>query len=160
MVTTGAAGGVAARANDESEVVDLAARVRGRVVAFYDGDCGLCDRLVVFMLRRDRSRRLLFAPLQGESAAALLPKEAAEIERLSTILVLAPDGRVLRRSRAVAFLLRQLRRGWPVVGVLLSMIPVTLADGAYDWVARRRQRFFPTRQCPVLPPEQRLRFLP
>ena len=45
----------------------------GRHVVFYDGVCGLCDRTVRFLLRRDRRDRLRFAPLQGEVARKLLP---------------------------------------------------------------------------------------
>lgn len=143
--------------------LSVASTVRGHAVVFYDGACGLCDRVVAFALRRDRHQRLLFAPLQGASAASLLPPllpgAAGAESLLSTVLVLTPEGRLLRRARAVAYLLRQLSLAWPIAGVLLAMIPVTLADGVYDWVARHRHRFFPKLECPLMTPGQRRRFL-
>jgi predicted DCC family thiol-disulfide oxidoreductase YuxK len=39
-------------------------------VVLYDGTCGLCHRSVRWLMKRDR-RRLWYAPLQGETAAAL-----------------------------------------------------------------------------------------
>jgi predicted DCC family thiol-disulfide oxidoreductase YuxK len=34
-------------------------------VLFFDGECGLCNRVVRLMLRLDRRGRLRYAPLQG-----------------------------------------------------------------------------------------------
>ena len=47
----------------------LVAPVVEHPIVFYDGDCGLCDRFVRWMLRRDRGHHYRFAPLQGETAA-------------------------------------------------------------------------------------------
>ena len=40
-------------------------------LVLFDGVCGFCDRLVGFLIERDAAERLRFAPLQGETAAAL-----------------------------------------------------------------------------------------
>ena len=40
-------------------------------VLFFDGECGLCHRSVAWFQRHDRRRVFRYAPLQGETYAAL-----------------------------------------------------------------------------------------
>ena len=35
-------------------------------IVFYDGDCGLCNRVVQFILRNERNQKLVFCALQSE----------------------------------------------------------------------------------------------
>ena len=37
-------------------------------IVFYDGDCGLCNRFVLFLLKRDHRKVFRFAPLNGKMA--------------------------------------------------------------------------------------------
>lgn len=41
-------------------------------LVFYDGECGLCDRVVQTLLKVDTHERFVFAPLQGKTAEKLL----------------------------------------------------------------------------------------
>ena len=41
-------------------------------LVLYDGVCGLCNRLVAFLLRHDRNDQFRFAPLQSELAQKFL----------------------------------------------------------------------------------------
>jgi predicted DCC family thiol-disulfide oxidoreductase YuxK len=43
-----------------------------RHLLLFDGECGLCDRTVQLVLRRDRARRFDFAALQSSEAATML----------------------------------------------------------------------------------------
>jgi predicted DCC family thiol-disulfide oxidoreductase YuxK len=110
---------------------------RGTIV-FFDGACGLCNRLVDLLLRLDRRRRLRFAPLQGATARARLPQEAAG----GDALVVLADGVVHRESGAVAVILGQLGGAWRILGEGLRLVPGPVRDGVYRWVGRRRYRWF------------------
>lgn len=131
----------------------------GRNVVFFDGTCGVCDRLVAFALKRDRRRRLFFAPLQGSTARALLPPSVLAGDLLSTVLVLTEGRVLLSRSRAVRYLLRQLGRGWFVLGVLMALVPVAIGDAAYGLFARHRHRFLGPPRCGLLAPADRIQLL-
>ena len=52
-------------------MLDPKPSVHGLHLVLYDGECGLCDRGVRFLLPRDRARVLTFAPLQGTTAERL-----------------------------------------------------------------------------------------
>lgn len=120
---------------------------------YYDGECGLCQRAVRFVLAEDPDgRRFRFAPLQGERFARDF--EPALRARLpDSIVVHTADGRVLVRSDAVVHLLQRLGGVWRVLGTLLALVPRPLRDLAYDAIARVRTRLFaaPKVLCPLGP---------
>ena len=133
-------------------------------VVFYDGVCGLCDRFVRFLLRRDRQRRMLFAPLQGTLARAVLVPRGLNPSDLDTVYAVAdwqrPSERVVARSRAVLHALGQLDGVWPVLARIALLVPAPVADAAYRLVAKIRYRAFGRLEsCPIPPPEWRDRFL-
>ena len=130
-----------------------------RHVLFYDGVCGLCDRLVQFVLRRDRHGRFQFAPLQGETAAATLARFGKDPRDLDTVYVLTDDGRLLRKARAILFTLRALGLPWSLL-TIFSILPTVILDWFYDRVANNRYRMFGKRDVCELPSgETRSRFL-
>jgi predicted DCC family thiol-disulfide oxidoreductase YuxK len=128
-------------------------------VVFYDGVCGLCDRFVSFIVRRDRRRRFRFATLQGALAARTLAPRGVDVAELDTVYVLTGDQRLLRRSRAVLFVLAQLGGLWWVLS-WGRVVPAVIADRLYDLVASVRYRVFGKREaCRVPSAEERALFL-
>jgi len=133
-------------------------------VVFYDGECGLCSRLVQFLLPRDRRARLRFATLQGALATRLLPRYGKDPLDLDTVCVLAdsktPRERVLSRSAAVLYAVGELGGIWTPLARIGSVVPSALADRAYTFVARRRYRLFGRLEsCTIPRPEWRDRFI-
>lgn len=133
-------------------------------VVFYDGVCGLCDHFLRFLIRRDRRQRLAFAPLQGTLAQTVLVPRGIVPSDLDSIYVIAdwrtPSERLLTRSRAMVQLLVQLGGVWRLAARGASVLPASLADRVYDFVAARRYRTFGRFDtCPIPPPEWRDRFL-
>lgn len=129
----------------------------------YDGVCGLCDRLNRFVLARDRRDRIVFAPLQGSVARAILARHGRDATALDTVYVVAdlegPAERVLSRARAVLFLLESLGGIWGLARVV-ERLPSRWLDGAYDLVAGRRYRWFGRSEACIVPPAgHRAKFL-
>ena len=133
-------------------------------LVFYDGVCGLCDRLVRFLLARDRRGTFRFAQLQGELARRELEPRGFDPTDLETVIVIANwgtrDARVLARSRAVLHALVQLGGVWRWLARAGGVMPTAVADAAYRGGARIRYRVFGRFEaCPVPRPEWRTRFL-
>jgi predicted DCC family thiol-disulfide oxidoreductase YuxK len=129
---------------------------------FYDGTCGLCHRLVRFLLAEDpRGERFRLSPLQGETLERLAGA-AARASLPDSVVVRTADGRMLVRSRATFHLLARLGGAWRALAALGSLVPRPIGDAAYDGVARIRHRLFrrPETACPLLPPELAKRFDP
>jgi predicted DCC family thiol-disulfide oxidoreductase YuxK len=133
-------------------------------ILFYDGVCGLCNRLVQFTLRHDRRDVFRFLPLQSARAEKILKRHGASAAELDTFYVVAAPGRpnehLFARSDAVAYVLRELGAGWKFVAVLWKLLPRGLRDGLYNLVARHRYQIFGRLDaCPLPDPRVRHKFL-
>jgi predicted DCC family thiol-disulfide oxidoreductase YuxK len=126
-------------------------------VAFFDGVCNLCNGTVNFLIDRDRRGRLRFAPLQGSTFAEVALRRP-ELRGVDSF-VLKEGGRVHVRSAAAVRILMALGGPWRLAGALLA-VPRPLRDRLYDFVARRRYRWFGrSESCRMPTPELRARFL-
>jgi predicted DCC family thiol-disulfide oxidoreductase YuxK len=136
--------------------------VPAQEILFYDGGCGLCHRAVRFVLAFDRDGRAFrFAPLGGATFLERVPE--AERSGLPDSLVLrTEEGALLTRSAAVLHVLRRLGGFFRLLAALGGIVPGVLRDALYDFVARVRFRLFarPDDVCPLVPRDQRARFLP
>lgn len=127
-------------------------------VVFFDGVCGLCNRFVDFLIRRDRGGLFKLSPIQGELALRSL-EENLRAEQAQSIILKDEQG-LHQGSTAVLRILARLGGAWGVVS-WLQAVPKFLRDPLYYWVARHRYRFFGKRQTCRLPTrEECSRFLP
>lgn len=133
-----------------------------RHILFFDGVCGFCDRMVRFVMDRDRERRFCFAPLQGDFARGELARFHRDAAAVDTLYVLAnhrrADELLLWKSRAVLFLLRELGWPWSLAGAA-GCLPAAALDAAYDAFARMRYRVFgrlPSCRVPTTQERERL----
>jgi predicted DCC family thiol-disulfide oxidoreductase YuxK len=128
-------------------------------IVLYDGTCGLCSKSVRFILRHERDHELMFAPLQGETAADLRAKFPRIPHTLESV-VLVDGERAHLRSKAFLHVARHLRAPWRW-GYAVRWIPGFLLDLGYRLIARVRYRIWGrVDQCDLPAPEQRARFLP
>lgn len=134
-------------------------------VLFYDGECGLCNAAVRFLLRIDRHARLRFAPLQGGTAQAYLKSKGLPTEDFDS-LIFVRDWAQRRhlppqfRTNAALSAIHTVGGLWRALTVL-RIVPRPLRDALYRLIARFRYRIFgPYRPSPLPRPEWAARFLP
>ena len=130
-------------------------------ILLYDGVCGLCNRLVQFVLKRDSSGHFRFASLQSDFASRILRQHGLDPNDLDTVyLVEEPGQRLTARSDAVISVLRELGGFWRAVAFLMRALPKSLRDWGYNIVAHNRYRIFGKHDSCLLPEEKyRHRFL-
>ena len=133
-------------------------------IILYDGVCGLCNRLVQFLLKHDREGRLRFASLQSEFAAKVLGRHGIDPKDLDTVHVVENydqlDERVLQRSDAILRAGRELGGFYGASSTIARVVPRPLRDLVYRLVATNRYRVFGKYDACMLPdPSQRSRFL-
>ncbi|HET6836627.1 MAG TPA: DCC1-like thiol-disulfide oxidoreductase family protein [Gemmatimonadales bacterium] len=112
-------------------------------VLLFDGDCGLCNRIVRLVLRADRNGSLRFASLQGDFARGvrLRHPELTGVDSMAWVEWHGEHERVLVRSEAVLRLAGYLGHPWRLLSAG-RVVPRPLRDGLYDWVAGRRGNWF------------------
>jgi predicted DCC family thiol-disulfide oxidoreductase YuxK len=127
-------------------------------ILLYDGVCYLCNWLVRFALKRDARGRLRFSSLQSAKGQELLQAYGVSAGDLDTVWLIE-DGRIYDRSTCALRAVRYLRFPWPLFYGLI-IVPRSIRDALYDFVARRRYAWFGRMDsCPIPPPELRERFL-
>ena len=93
-------------------------------ILLYDGVCGLCNRLVQFILARDHEAIFRFAALQSTFAARILARHAINATDLDTVYLVLnyerPDESLLARSDAVIFILKRLSPAWRAAAFCLQ----------------------------------------
>lgn len=115
-----------------------------RKVLAVDGLCGLCDRLIGFLVRADTERALRFmvTPTLVDRAheAAVSPGRSPNDTDVEVLSYTRGD-RTLTGSTAVVRAIADMGGVWQVALALL-LVPRPLRDMAYGFVIRRRARFF------------------
>ena len=123
-------------------------------IVLYDGVCGLCNRLVQFVLKNDRNDVFRFASLQSKLAEEILVRHRLRSESLETVYVVLDYGlaeeRLLSRLNAVVYVLQQLGGPLTYVSALLRVLPAPVQNFLYGLVARNRYRVFGRYEtCPL-----------
>lgn len=128
-------------------------------IVFFDGVCGMCNQLVDAVLRADRKAIFRFAPVQGETARAMLPRQPNDPQAWS-MFYLDEEGRLHDQSEAALQVCRRLGGIYGLLGLGLA-VPRFLRDPIYRLIARNRYALFGKRAtCRIPTREERDRFLP
>jgi predicted DCC family thiol-disulfide oxidoreductase YuxK len=133
-------------------------------ILLYDGVCALCNRLVQFLLKRDKKGRLRFASLQSDLAANVLGRHGIDPKDLDTVYLVVnyeqPGERILNRSDAILRAGHELGGPWTTLAAIGRIVPRALRNLAYRFVASNRYRVFGKYEACMLPdPNQQDRFL-
>lgn len=128
-------------------------------LVLYDGTCGLCARSVRWILAHEGDRELRFAPLQGETAAAMRAKYPNIPTSIDTVVYV--DGeRAHLRSKAFLHMAKHFRGAWRWFHAFRWM-PGFLLDLGYRVIAALRYKLWgKVDSCELPSPENRARFMP
>lgn len=91
----------------------------------FDGDCGVCRRLVQLALAKDRNDRLRFSQYQTAQLDQLSPGLTRRMTSKSLYFI-RHDGRTFRGARAVFETMKRLSGIYGFLGVVLSIPPISL----------------------------------
>ena len=127
-----------------------------RLIVFYDGDCGFCNRSVAFILKKDRTKRIEFAAIQSEFTKSLFRDNGWPQPDLSTFYFYE-KGNKFEKSTGALKMAKYLK--FP--SVLLTffwIVPRFIRDAVYDSIAKHRRNL--SRDFCVMPSiEERKRFI-
>ena len=130
----------------------------GHPLVLYDGECGLCDRSVQFILSHDAKGVHRFATLQGQAGRRFL-KQAGLPEDYRGSVLLVDDAGVHSHSTAALRIMRRLD-GPAKLMSLGRVVPRPVRDLVYNFIARHRFQWFGHADACRLPsPDESARFL-
>ena len=127
-------------------------------ILLFDGVCNLCNGFVQWVIRRDEKALFRFAALQSDVGQHLLNRAGLSTEELSTV-VLYHENTFYTHSDVPLIVLKKLGPPSSIL-YIFRMVPKSLRDAVYNWVALNRYRWFGKKESCMIPtPELKSRFL-
>lgn len=126
-------------------------------IVFFDGDCGVCNFWVQWILERDKKDRFMFASLQSEFGQKFLSDRGLNTKIFNTIYLWSPDRYYLEKSKAILKISNLLGGIYKLSG-LGKIIPSFLNDKIYDIVSKNRMKLA-NQKCYLPTPHQRAKFI-
>ncbi len=127
-------------------------------VVLFDGVCNLCNGVVQFVIKRDKTGQFLFSSLQSDAGQQILKYYNLPTKDFDSF-VLIKNGELYTKSDAAILLYGSLGGVWSVFKIF-KWIPKGIRDAVYAIIARNRYNWFGQKEsCMVPTPELRARFL-
>jgi predicted DCC family thiol-disulfide oxidoreductase YuxK len=125
-------------------------------VLLFDGECGLCNRVVRGLLRADRGGRLRYGALQSTPAQAFLAKRGLSTQNFDSLIFVTDwahrdTAPFLERTAGATAALQVCGGFWRGLAMLMALVPAAWRDAAYRFIARTRYRWFGPWQPAPLP---------
>ena len=127
-------------------------------ILLFDGHCNLCNAWVHFIVKRDTEKIIRFASLQSKAGRQMLEKHKIEENYIESIVLFEEERFSVSSSAALRTL--SYFDGWERHLIFLSVVPRSLRDLVYRFIAKNRYKWFGRReQCMVPTVELSKRFL-
>ena len=126
-------------------------------IIFYDGECGLCNGGVQFILKYEKTNEIHFSTLQNNLGQSVLKYLNLSTTNLSTFIYFRKN-KYLTKSSAALYSLKDCK-SWVSILFLFIIIPKFLRDIVYDLVAKNRQKIFLVKHCVLPSKEKKKRFI-
>lgn len=124
--------------------------MKSKHLLFYDGECGLCDRCVQFVLKHDKNHFFMFAPLQGKTAKGALSDLSHEQKSIDSMILIenyqTKNQRIYLRGQAALRVFWHVGGAFSLLGVI-NFLPAFLYNWVYDIIAHYRHSVFPRESC-------------
>ncbi|KQS89317.1 DUF393 domain-containing protein [Chryseobacterium sp. Leaf394] len=127
-------------------------------IIFFDGDCGVCNFWVQWILQRDKKNQFMFASLQSDFGQKFLGERNLDKKQFNTLYLWKFGSYYLIKSKAIIKVL-DLLGGFYSIGSLIGKIfPTSLSDRLYDVISRNRMKIS-NQKCFLPTPDERKKFI-
>ena len=128
---------------------------RKKTIIVFDGICSLCNKFVLFVVKRDYNDHFRFISLQNPNLHKYLNSyNKIDANEANSILLINHEGIVKIKSEAIALIFCRLK-GLKSLNLILNLFPNKIRNLVYSLVAKHRYKIFgKTDQCSLI--EQKL----
>ncbi|WP_282054980.1 thiol-disulfide oxidoreductase DCC family protein [Maribacter luteus] len=128
-------------------------------IILFDGVCNLCNRTVQFVIKHDKKDEFRFATLQGEIGKQLVKERHIDTDTVDSIILIEPGIAYYTKSTAALKIGASFGGAWKLLNVL-DLIPSSLSNIVYDFVAHNRYKWYGKKDACMIPtPELKAKFL-
>ena len=109
----------------------------GKIIIVFDGFCVLCNKYVAWLAKKDVNKSVRFTDFNSN----FIKENYPSLKLGNTLYVISDDQQVLEKSKAVKYILEQLKIAF-LVRLCLHFSPVILSNFFYNLVASNRYNIF------------------
>ncbi len=125
-------------------------------IIFYDGECGMCNKFIDYLLRIDKKKLFYYSPLNGVKAKLLLPPSLIENP---TTVVFVKNEVIFLESNAVLEICKTLGGLWSIF-YFFKILPEFFRNKIYEQISKNRIVWFgKNKSCRILSQLEKLQFL-
>jgi predicted DCC family thiol-disulfide oxidoreductase YuxK len=124
-------------------------------IVFFDGECGVCNFLVQWILEKDKKDEFLFASLQSDFGQKFLTERGLETQQFNTLYLWKPQQYYLIKSKAILKITDILGGFYKLVS-LLGKSFTFFSNTIYDMVSKNRMKLSSQVLLARCPPEKEI----
>ena len=126
----------------------------------FDGVCNLCNSSVLYVIKRDKESKFLFAPLQSKIGETIINEFNIDTTQTDSILLFNPSKyNIYSKSTAALQIAKSLSFPTKILAVFLN-IPNLIRNWFYDYIAKNRYKWYGKKEfCMIPTPELKAKFL-
>ena len=134
--------------------------IDGKKIVLFDGVCNLCNGTVQYIIKRDKKDVFRFALLQSEMGQQFIKERNIDTSNIDSIILIEPNVAYYVRSDAAIEIANELGGFWGLLTIFKHIVPVSIRDGVYNFIAKNRYKWFGKKdQCMIPTPELKDKFL-
>jgi len=114
--------------------------VQHKHIVFFDGECGVCNFWVQWILEKDKNDEFMFASLQSEFGQRFLTQRGLETQQFNTLYLWKPQQYYLIKSKAVLKIASILGGFYKFLSFLGKIFPTFFSNTIYDLISKNRMK--------------------
>ena len=132
------------------EIIDLP---KNKKIILFDGVCNLCNSSVQYVIKHDKKDIFRFVSLQSEVGQKILKHIGISENSLDSIVLYEPGKAYYLKSNAALQVAKSLG-GIFTYSTLFKIIPTSLRDIIYDFIAKNRYKWYGKQESCMLPTKE------
>ena len=133
---------------------------KNKQLILFDGICNLCNSSVLYVIKRDKNEKFLFAPLESDIGNKIIQKFSIDTKETDSILLYNPlKDSLTYKSTAALLIAKEL--GFPTnILTLFLIVPKAIRNWVYNYIAKNRYKWYGKKESCMIPtPELKAKFI-
>jgi predicted DCC family thiol-disulfide oxidoreductase YuxK len=123
---------------------------KDKKIILFDGVCNLCESSVQFVVKYDTKDQFRFVALQSDLGQKIIQHIGINAKNIDSVILYQPGVAYYYKSNAALQIARNLG-GIFHLGTLFKIIPTTLRNTLYDYIAQNRYQWYGKKESCLTP---------
>ncbi|MES2806168.1 MAG: DCC1-like thiol-disulfide oxidoreductase family protein [Bacteroidota bacterium] len=126
---------------------------KDKKIILFDGVCNLCDSAVQMIIKHDAKDVFRFVALQSDLGQKIIKHLGIDTQKTDSIILYQPGFAYYYKSEAVLEIAKDLS-GLFYFGTLFSILPTSLNNHIYDYIAKNRYKWYGKKETCLIPTKE------